>query len=108
MAEHLNQPKPDHSDDPMYWMGKPVPTEARQHAYKHAKNIGLDSVHAHAVVEKMSNALERDEPYQAQNVALQYVDLAGYYRLMAAILAATMQVATRNEARRKAEQDVTQ
>lgn len=93
MAEHLNQPRPDHSNDPMHWMGKPVPPAAREYAMGHAKEIGLDSTEAHAVIEGMANALERDKPYEAQGIAMRYVDLTGYYRLLAAILSGTMQLA---------------
>ncbi len=106
MAEHLNQPEPDHSNDPMYWMGKPIPPEARQHGLDHAKEIGLDGMRAHAVIEGMANAIERDEPYKAQAVALRYVDLTGYYRLLAALLSGTMQVATwRKDDERRAMQE---
>jgi len=108
MAEHLNQPKPDHRADPMNWMGHPIPVEARQHGFAHAKAIGLPAVEAHAVIEKMANALERDEPYKAQRVAMQYVDLTGYYRLAAALLAATSECRTRELEARRAEQEATQ
>lgn len=87
MAEFLNKPKPDHTNDPMHWMGKPIPPNVRGWGLAHCKEMGLDTVHGHACVEKVANALERDDPYAAMEASMQYLDLTGHYRLMAVLLA---------------------
>ena len=94
MAEHLNQSKPDHSGDPFHWMGKPLPPSVRDAGYWHCRAMGLDHVKAHACTEQVPNALERDEPYQAQAAAMRYPDLTGYYRIVAVLLAARCLVDT--------------
>lgn len=52
------------------FMGRVIPSEARVNAFNHA-----------------NEQYERDKPYEAQEISLQYVDLTGHYRLMAAISA---------------------
>lgn len=88
MAEHLNGSAEDFSADPMQYMGQPLSVECRMEGYKHALDMGLSSVEAHAVTERVANALERDDPYRAQQEATRIGGLMAYYRITAALLAA--------------------
>lgn len=89
MAEHLNQHiEPEMS--PFNMMGKPLPDAAREIAYKHCRDIGLSSARAWECVSSMANALERDEPYQAQAAGMRFLDLTGTYRVMAALLSGAL------------------
>lgn len=67
-------------------MGKPVPLHRQQEAYRHAKEMGLNSERAWSCVSGMSNALERDEPYEAMQQGMYHLDLTGTYRMMAVLL----------------------
>jgi hypothetical protein len=67
-------------------MGKPIPFSRRQAAYDCAKGMGVESGDCFTMVGAMSEQLERDKPYEAQQTALKYVDLTGAYRLMAVLL----------------------
>ena len=69
-------------------MGKPIPYSRRQAAYECAKGIGVESGDCFTLVDAMSDQLERDKPFEAQQTALKYVDLTGAYRLMAVLLTA--------------------
>jgi hypothetical protein len=70
-------------------MGKPIPAPRRQAAYDCAKGIGVEGPDERmSLVGAMADYLERDKPYEAQQVALKYVDLTGAYRLMAVLLTA--------------------
>lgn len=94
MAQWKNQVVPPpirvNNEDPFAAMGKPIPFYAKQAGYEHARDMGLNEHDAYAVVNGMSEQLERDQPYEAQGVAMKYLDLTGTYRLMAAILAAAV------------------
>lgn len=67
-------------------MGKPIPYSRRQVAFDVARSFGLDSDGAFRVVEAMSLPLERDEPHEAMQAGMRFVDLTGVYRLMAHLL----------------------
>ena len=92
MAEFLNQPKPEKLDlgegAGFDAMGKKVPFYRQEAGYKTCKEIGLDTDEAHAAVSSMAEALSRDEPYNALNAGMVYLDLTGTYRLMAVLLTA--------------------
>lgn len=93
MAEFLNRPRPQRRKDQpgsgFNAMGKPVPMFRRQAALDHCKAMGLtDTQDAWACVGRMSEALERDEPYKAMEAGMVYLDLTGTYRLMAVLLSA--------------------
>ena len=68
-------------------LGTPLKEWRKTRAYQHAKSIGLNSATAEECVSKIAEQYERDEPYKAQRIGLNYVDLTGYYRIMAALLA---------------------
>lgn len=87
MAEHLNQPKPPVLSA-FGMMGKPLSPKARQAGYDTCKEMGLDSDRAMGCVNGVCEQLERDQPYEAQSVGMRYVDLTGWYRLVAVILTA--------------------
>jgi hypothetical protein len=65
-------------------MGKPIPYERKQRAYDAAKSIGVKD--CFALVQGMSEQLERDKPYEAMQVGMKHVDLTGTYRIMATLL----------------------
>lgn len=65
-------------------MGKPVPYNRRQAAYDAARSMGLDE--PFTMIEGMCEALKHDRPYEAIQVAMEYVDLIGAYRLVAHLL----------------------
>jgi hypothetical protein len=95
MAEFKNQrfPEmaPDTSDDPMSGfnaMGKPVPFYRRQAGFDTCRRFGIDSEGSYAVVNGMSEQLERDKPYEAMAQGMQHLDLTGTYRLLAVLLTA--------------------
>jgi len=92
MAEFLNQPKPikqDYGDESGYdAMGKAIPFFRQEAAYKVCQSIGLEKENAHSAVSLMSEALSRDEPYNALKAGMKYLDLTGTYRIMAVLLTA--------------------
>jgi hypothetical protein len=69
-------------------MGAPIPFSRRQAAYDCAKGMGVEADDCFTLTDAMSQQLERDKPYEAQQTALKYVDLTGAYRLMAVLLTA--------------------
>lgn len=70
-------------------MGKPVPYYRRQAAMAHCRDMGLkDTNKAMATIDRMSEALSRDEPYAAMEAGMAHLDLTGTYRLMAVLLTA--------------------
>lgn len=87
MAEFIGQEKPE-MDDGFKAMGKPVPLFRKQAALDHCKAMGLDGNEAWAVVGRVAEQLERDEPYEAMRLGMVYLDLTGTYRLMAVLLTA--------------------
>lgn len=93
MAEHMNQ-SPTERMDGFDGMGKSVPPARRQAAYETCKAMGLDdSARAWECVNGVAEQIERDKPYEAQHVAMRFVDLTGAYRLMAVLLTAPAVVA---------------
>lgn len=72
----------------MNFMGRLLNENVRTYAMEHAKSIGLSTPDAYDCVQRMCNQYERDKPFEAQNVSLEYVDLIGHYRIMAAISSA--------------------
>ncbi len=85
MAEHLNQTV-EPLDDGFAAMGKPIPLYRKQAAFEHCREIGLDTPKSWAVVNDMSDKLQRDKPYEAQAGGMKYLDLTGTYRIMAVLL----------------------
>lgn len=69
--------------------GKPVPMFRRQAAMNHLKEMGVDSKAAFDVSSRMAEAVERDEPHRAMEIALEVVDVTGVYRALAVMCAAT-------------------
>lgn len=68
-------------------MGQPIPAARRQAAYEACKAMGLtDREVMMRCVSGMAEQLERDKPFEAQQIAMQHVDLTGAYRLMAVLL----------------------
>lgn len=66
--------------------GKPVPESRKQAAYDCCKEMGLsDNEKAWGAVNGMSDCIERDKPFEAQQLGMQYLDLTGTYRLMAVL-----------------------
>ena len=74
--------------DPMNAMGHPIPSEGREAGYRACREMGLDSGDAWELTGKVASLMERDQPYEAQRIALASpLDLTGYYRLAATLLA---------------------
>jgi len=67
-------------------MGKPVPMDRRDAAFRHAKQMGLSGADAWDVIGKVADAIERDEPYRAMQEGTRRLDLIGTYRLMAVLM----------------------
>lgn len=86
MAEHKEQEIGEELF-PFNNMGKPVPFERRQSAYKNCRHMGLNQARAYECVDAMAEQLKRDEPYMAQKAGMQFLDLTGTYRIMAVLLA---------------------
>ncbi len=83
-------PAPEVSDtDGFAAMGKPVPFWRRQAGYETCRAMGLTSENAYSAVGVMSEQLERDQPYDAMEKGMEYIDLTGTYRLMAVLLTAS-------------------
>ncbi len=69
--------------------GKPVPYYRREAAMEHCRDMGLtDTNKAMATIDRMSQAIERDEPYQAMEAGMVHLDLTGTYRLLAVLCTA--------------------
>lgn len=81
MAEFITKEPPT---SPMAQMGKPIPLEAKQRAYEHAKAMGVQD--CFGCVNQIALLLERDKPYEAMAAGMKHVDLTGTYRLFAALL----------------------
>lgn len=77
--------------DCMAFMGHVLSPEIRQFGYKTCIEMGLKPKLAHECTEKSANLYERDEPYKAQESNLNFLDLLGHYRLVAALSAAWWQ-----------------
>jgi hypothetical protein len=74
--------------DPFGMMGKPLDFQVRGEAYKHCLQMGLSGPNAMRCVNEVADRLERDQPYEAMEAGMVYLDLTGVYRILAALLAA--------------------
>lgn len=85
VTRHGAQPQP--APTGFNAMGQPIPLARRQAAYETCQSIGLtDREEMMRCVTGMAEQLERDKPFEAQQIAMQHVDLTGAYRLMAVLL----------------------
>lgn len=66
-------------------MGHPIPEPRKQAAYNWLRTM-FSQDEARSLVDAVANKLERDEPYEAQEVVMEHLDLTGAYRLMAVLL----------------------
>ena len=74
------------SDDGFNAFGKRVPFYRRANAYEHCKDMGLtDKAVIFSLIESMADKIQRDEPHIALEIASQYVDVTGCYRLLAVL-----------------------
>lgn len=89
-AEFLSQPRGKAStalQTGFARMGKPIGYGPRAAAYEHCKAMGIaDKATAMQCVDQMAEQLERDQPYEAMNAGMRYLDLTGTYRLLAVLL----------------------
>lgn len=67
-------------------MGKPIPFTRKQAAYDAAVAIGVKAEHRFPLINGVAEQLERDKPYEAMRLGMKYVDITGYYRIMAHLL----------------------
>lgn len=76
-------------DDPKGFaaMGEQVPLDRKIQALDHLRemNPNLDSSREVLVIDRVSNAIEKDRPYEAVTEARKELDVTGAYRLLAAI-----------------------
>lgn len=69
--------------------GKPVPYYRRQAAMEHCRAMGLtDTNKAMATIDRMAEAISRDNPYEAMEAGNAHLDLIGTYRLFAVLCTA--------------------
>ena len=68
--------------------GKPVPFYRRQAAVDHLREMGVNSIRAFQIAEKMADAVERDRPHDAMQAASEVVDVTGVYRALSVICCA--------------------
>lgn len=92
MAEFLNKPKrPSRTtkiegDSGFAAFGKPVSMERRTEALKHLRQMGVvNNADTWECVGQMSEAIARDEPYEAMKIGMRFMDLTGTYRLLAVL-----------------------
>lgn len=68
-------------------MGKPIPTDRKEAAMEQLREMGLtnkdDQV---ACISCICEQLERDKPFEAQQMGMKYIDLTGTYRIFAVLL----------------------
>lgn len=70
-------------------MGKPIPLYRRGAALTHLRSMGLDNTEqAMSCIGRMSEHLERGDPFKAMSVGMEYVDLTGTCIIMAELLTA--------------------
>lgn len=68
-------------------MGHPIPEYRKQNAMNWLREeIGLNTIDSMTVVIRVSNKLQRDHPFEAMEIAQEYVDMTGVYRLLAYLL----------------------
>lgn len=66
--------------------GKKVLLSRKSQGLRHLEEMGVTNTEtATDVVDKVANKIERDQPYEAFGIAMEYVDLTGAYRLIAAL-----------------------
>jgi hypothetical protein len=74
--------------DPMNAMGHPIPSEGREAGYRACREMGLNGAEAWELTGRVASCMERDQPYEAERIALALpLDVTGYYRLAATLLA---------------------
>lgn len=88
MGELAIRPEPEVKDG-FDAFGHEVPGYRRDAAYHTAKSFGLTNEQAAEVVGIMADNIARDNPHQAMERALGYVDVIGVYRLLAVLCTAT-------------------
>lgn len=89
MAQFLNQkvPRDGTYDEGMGNIGKPIPFERRDEAYRTCReDFGMSAENSMSCVSSCAAALERDRPHDAMSQAMRYIDLTGTYRLFAVLL----------------------
>ena len=70
-------------------MGKPIPAYRRAAAYQACDDMGLkEPTKKWDCVNRVANKLERDQPHEAMQIGMEYLDLTGTYRLFAVLLTA--------------------
>lgn len=68
-------------------LGRPVPDFRRAAGYEACKAMGLVEADSRfSTVNGMSEKIERDQPYEALEIAKRVFDLSGAYRLLAVLL----------------------
>lgn len=79
------------ASDVMNAIGKRISSDGRESAYRACRDdMGLDTGAAWELVGKIADLLERDQPFEAEKVGLESpLDVTGYYRLAATLLAHT-------------------
>ncbi len=92
MAEFMNKPrragrtKKLKGQDGFAAFGKPVLMHRRTAALEHIRDMGIaNSEAAWDCIGAMSEAIARDQPYEAMAAGMEFVDLTGTYRLMAVL-----------------------
>lgn len=89
IGARITEDAPETPNEGFGAMGKPIPAWRRQAAYRAAIDMGLNVQEKRwYCVNRMANALERDQPHRAIAIGMEYVDLTGTYRLMAELLSA--------------------
>lgn len=84
-AQFLGQP-PVEDCDGFNAFGQPVPTNRRLLADQHLIDMGVEDTNVRfATIQKMSDHIERDNPYGAMEAGMRAIDLTGTYRLMAVL-----------------------
>lgn len=59
-------------------MGKPIPMHRRTAALAHCRDMGLaDTGRAMECVDRVAAQLERDQPYEAMEAGMRYLDVTG-------------------------------
>lgn len=70
-------------------LGHPVPATRKQAGYELCLKMGIqDKDVAWHLIEDMARLIERDKPFEAQELGLKHLDLTGHYRLMAVLMSA--------------------
>lgn len=68
-------------------IGHPIPTQQRENANNHLKEMGIEaSEDRFNCVAGVAARLEKDKPHEAMEFAMGYVDATGAYRLFAVLL----------------------